>query len=314
MRFAAQDNSWGFILALAASLPGCWSAGAGGEGDSHPAGQAQEAISSYDPRSDFRAGGDVYVNALRIEFDGNTYSIAANQLPKAPGSLTISVSLADLGLAGSTQVITLTGTQVDPSTIAWDVDQQLDPPIAIGIGSYADRLSGRIFTKIQQGSGEAAANCTRPPCRRNLTFGLAPGSGITLRGHSGSLTWTKPVNLLEVNGVGGLEQPTLGGMSVGASTVCARTAGPTPVSVSAWLNAAVTAGSTVIDFSASNPSMLVLPKRINLLSGSSRVNLDAYVQPGVAGQVTLTATSNGVKDSRTITVLAPTDRSCRSSM
>ena len=315
MRFGAQNRSWGFVLALAASLPGCWSAGAENGNDPHPTGQAKGAMDSYDPWSDFRAGKDVYVNALRVEFDGKTYAVAAYQLPKDAGSLTVSVSLADLGLTGSTQVITMTGTQEDPSTIVWRVNQTFDPPIFIGVGNYVDRLSGNIVTKIRQGSGNAMANCTHPPCRRNLTFALAPGSDITVAGRSGSTTaWTKPVNLLEMKGVGGLEQPTLGGMSVGTSILCAQADEQTPLSVTAWLNEAVTAGGTVIDFSASNPSMIVLPKRTNVFSGSAGVSFDAYVQPGVSGEVTLTASSNGVKDSKTIRVLSPTDRACQSRM
>lgn len=314
MRFGAHNRSWVFVAALAASLPGCWSAERESEGDARPTARARGAIESRDPWSDFRAGRDVYVNALRVEIEGKTYSLAAYQLPKEAGSLTINVSLADLGLAGATERVTLAGTEVDPSTIVWSVDQRFVPPIFVGGGNYVDRLSGRIVTKLRQGSGTAVANCTRAPCRRNLTFALGPGSDITAAGHAGTTPWTKPVTVLEMAGVGGLEQPALGGMSVAASTVCSRAGELTPLSVRAWLDAAVTAGSTVIDLSASNPSMVVLPKRINLFAGSELVSLEAYIQPGVSGEVTLTASSNGVKDSKTITVLSPTDRACQRSM
>ncbi|KFA87056.1 hypothetical protein [Archangium violaceum] len=264
--------------------------------------------------SDFRAGKDVYVNALVVEFDGKTHVTAAHQLPKEAGSLTISVSAADLGLAGTSQRITLTGTQ-EPgsSTITWSVNQTFQPPLFVGNRNYIDSVSGKIVTKIWLGSGKAAANCERPPCRRNTTFELAPGSDITLAGHSeGNIAWTQPVRLLEMKGVGGLEQPTLAGMYIeGPTPLCSKADEKTPLTVGAWLNTAVTAGSTVIDFSSSNPSKISVPKRIGLSSGSGRLVFDAYIQPGASGRITLSASSNGVKDSRTVTLLSPEDPACQ---
>jgi hypothetical protein len=277
-------------------------------------GLAQSALAS--DISDFQAGRDVYVNALVVEFDGKTYASAAHQLPKAPGSLSITVAAADLGLAGSSQRITLTGTQErGSSNITWSIDQRFQPPIFVGGNSYIDTISGRISTKTGLGSGKALAHCERPPCRRNTTFELAPGSELSLSGHSEHATdyfpWTKPVRLLEMKGVGGLPQPVLAGMNV-EERVCAQARQNTPLSVSAWLDASVTAGSTVIDFSSSNPSKISLPRRIGLSSGSARTTFDAYIHAGVSGRVTLSASSNGVKQSRTVTILSPEDPACQS--
>lgn len=311
MRF--RKETWFFLVALAIAVSGCSGVGAGSESETQPTREVKSAVTSSESRSDFQDGRDVYVNALVLEVDGKTYASAAHLLPKEAGSLTISVPLADLGLTGTDQRITAMGTQEPGSPIiTWSVEQRFEPPIFVGDGNYIDSASGRIVTKTRRGSGKALARCERPPCRRNTTFELAPGSDITLAGHLGTIPWTKPVRLLEMKGVGGLEQPTLAGMSVEAPTpLCANADRKMPITVSAWLNTAVTDGSTVIDFSSSNPSKISVLRRNVLSSGSDRVVFNAYIQPGVSGEVTLSAFSNGVKESRTVTILSPEDRLCQ---
>lgn len=269
--------------------------------------------------SDFKAGQDVYLNVSVVQFDGKNYATAAHLLPKDAGSLNITLSGAALGLNTSAS-ITLTGTE-NPSTqtITWSFNKTFSPPLHVDDNHYVDQVYGQIVAQHWLLPGEYPSTCGAKSCERNTSFQLAPGSSITVNGHSEVLgvfdySWTEPVKVLNIKGLGGVPRPTLSGLFVKApEPLCSREYADTKLSVGAWVSSVAPTGGAKIDFASSSPSHIALASSYNVPAGFKEVYFDAIIKPGVSGLFSISAWANGAKLTRVFTVLPASHPDCNDS-
>ncbi|RKH54940.1 hypothetical protein [Corallococcus llansteffanensis] len=255
---------------------------------------------------DFKKGKDVQLTAVSAVMDGEIYSIAGFQIPKAADTLNITLTGADLGLNFS-QSVFLTGVQ-SGNSILWTFNQTFNPPIAVDGTTVVNHVSGLLIVNATLLAGTHHPLCGFQPCLRDVLLTHAPGSWILVEGEGAlGIDFSRLVMVDYFRALGGIPQPGLSAFYVpGTAKVCSSPV-TTYLPMTAFLTGFAPSGGTKVDFVSAYPKGLKVPPNLTVPGGQSTASFKAAVAPDFTGQVNVVASSAGAIYSRLVQIFPQAD-------
>jgi hypothetical protein len=237
-----------------------------------------------DVLADFSSGATVTVGSATVDLGtGPRTSSGTSAVRKVPGSLDVTLSAADLGLALPITVH-LRGALLRDGHIEYTIDDRYDPGVDLGAGERLQQLTGRLIMMATPVPGLATHTDGNAWLRL-----VGPGS-LDATGTWGTLRVA--VDRLEL--FGGVAQPPLAGFrDPSRTTICSGRERTTRI-LEVTLTDAARASGAAVELGSADHDAVHLPKHIIVRPGQRVARVTAHVGAGFVGTVAVTAAAGGI--------------------
>lgn len=257
---------------------------------------------------DLAAGTDLFLRNATVALDGQAYRASNVFLPKAPGTLDVSLSLRSLGIDRD-DVVTLTGTAAGDYVVWTLAPRDVVPPLDMGGGIALTRVDGRLTMHAGFTPGDMPQACGSNPCDYDVMLTGALGGYLHAQG---TAPW--PYNTFDGVAIvgageisGGLPRARLSSFAVSTPRLLCSSPVARRLSGEVWLAGPARTGGADVDLGTSLEGVVTLPRSVGVRAGEVRAPFSVTIPPNFQGAFTVTASAGGVTRSQLLGIRPASD-------